>query len=178
MKKWIAMLLVLTMVVGFTACGNKQGGETTGETTTAPVMDKPESALEILQTVWDKFGDEEKFYAMGGDMNNLVENGPGKYSLEDEGLTATLLVPAEQVANIDDAASLTHGMMLNNFTCGVYHVTSDAKAFAEAMYQVISTNPWICGKPEKLMVAVIGGENVLAAFGIEATIKRSETTPK
>ena len=183
MKKLIAMLLVLTMAVGFTACGNKQSGnettgQTDGQTTTTTAVDKPESALEILETVWNKFGDEEKFYAMGGDMNNLVENAPGKYSLEDEGLTATLLVPADQVANIDDAASLTHGMMLNNFTCGVYHVKTDAKAFADAMYQVISTNPWICGMPEKLMVAVIGGEYVLAAFGIEDAINPFETKLK
>jgi hypothetical protein len=164
MKKWIAMLLVLTMALGLAACGNKNGGD---ETTTGAPEVKPASALEILETVWNSYADEDKFFAMGGDMNNLVENAPGKYSLEDEGLTATLLVPEDQIANIDQAASLVHGMMLNNFTCGAYHVTGDADAFAKVMYDTISTNPWICGTPEKLIVAVIGGEYVVAAFGIE-----------
>lgn len=175
MKKWIAMLLVLTMTLGLAACGNKNGGE---ETTTGIQEVKPTSALEILQTVWNAYGEDEKFFAMGGDMNNLVENGPGKYSLEDEGLTATLLVPEDQIANIDDAASMVHGMMLNNFTCGVYHVTGDADAFAKVMRDTIAANPWICGTPEKLIVAVIGGEYVLALFGIEDAVNPFEAQLK
>ena len=163
MKKLIAMLLVLTMAASLVACGNNGGAETT-TTTTAPAA-VAESALEILETVWGSYAEDEKFFAMGGDMNNMVDNAPGAYSLEDEGLTATLLVPADQIANIDEAASLVHGMMLNNFTCGAYHVTGDAEAFAEAMYNAISTNPWMCGQPEKMIIAVIG-EYVVACFGI------------
>lgn len=162
MKKVIALILVLTMAMGLVACGSNAGGN---ETTTA-AEEKPASALEILETVWGSYADDEKFFAMGGDMNNMVDNAPGAYSLEDEGLTATLLVPADQVANLDQAASLVHGMMLNNFTCGAYHVTGDAAAFADAMYNAISTNPWMCGMPEQLLVAVIGGEYVVACFGI------------
>ncbi len=171
MKKWIAMLLVLTMTLGLVACGNKNGGD---ETTTGAPEVKPASTLEILETVWNSYAEEDKFFAMGGDMTNLVENGPGKYSLEDEGLTATLLVPEDQIKNIDEAASMVHGMMLNNFACGVYHVTGDVNAFAQAMYNAISTNPWICGTPEKLIVAIIGGEYVLALFGIEDAVNPFE----
>lgn len=161
MKKIIAMLLVLTMAAGLVACGNNAGAETTG------VQDvKPGSALEMLETVWGSYAEDEKFFAMGGDMNNMVDNAPGKYSLDDEGMTATLLVPADQIANLDEAASLIHGMMLNNFTCGAYHVTGDAQAFAEAMYNAISTNPWMCGQPEEMLIAIVGGEYVVAAFGI------------
>ncbi len=167
MKKMIAMLLVLTMALGLVACANNGGAETT---TTGVQEVKPASALEILETVWGSYADDEKFFAMGGDMNNMVDNAPGKYSLEDEGLNATLLVPVDQIANIDEAASLVHGMMLNNFTCGAYHVTGDAEAFAKAMYEAISTNPWMCGQPEKLIVAIIGGEYVVALFGINDAV--------
>ncbi len=173
MKKVIAMLLVLTMAVGFTACGTNKGADST---TTAPQMEMPESALEILEKTWAAYG-SEKFFAMGGDMNQLVENGPGKYSLEDEGITATLLVPADQVANIDEAASLVHGMMLNNFTCGAFHVTGDAEAFAKVMRDTIAANPWICGTPEKLVVAVIG-EYVVSFFGIDDAVSPFETALK
>jgi len=173
MKKIIAMLLVLTMALGLVACGNNGGAETT-TTAPAPVA---ASALEILETVWGSYADDEKFFAMGGDMNNMVDNAPGAYSLEDEGLTATLLVPTEQIANIDEAASLVHGMMLNNFTCGAYHVTGDVNAFAEAMYGAISTNPWMCGQPEKLIVAVIG-EYVVALFGINDAVNPFEAKLK
>ena len=172
MKRVIAMLLALACVMGLVACGNNaQGGETT---TTPAAQDQVASALEILETVWGSYADDEKFFAMGGDMNNMVDNAPGAYSLEDEGLTATLLVPADQIANLDEAASLVHGMMLNNFTCGAYHVTGDVNAFAEAMYTAISTNPWICGQPEKLIVAIVGGEYVVAMFGINDAINPFE----
>ena len=166
MKKIIAMLLVLTMAMGLVACGNNGGGETTTAATTTEALEVPGSALEILETVWSAYGEEEKFFAMGGDFNNPVDNAPGKYDIADEGMTATLLVPAEQLSNVDDAASLVHGMMVNHFTCGAFHVTGDVDAFVEAMYNAISGNRWMCGMPEKLTIAVIGGEYVVAAFGL------------
>ncbi len=171
MKKIIALLLVLTMAMGLIACGN--GGNT--DTTTTPETTEGKtntgasgSALEILETVWNGVPEDNRFFVMGGDMNNMVDNAPGAYSLEDEGLTATLLVPAEQIANLDQAASLVHGMNLNNFTCGVYHVVEggDVVGFADAMYEAISNNPWMCGFPEKMLIAVIDESYVLVAFGI------------
>lgn len=173
MKKLIALLLVLTMAMGLVACGNNGGGETTG--TTDAAVEVPGSALEILETVWGAYAEEDKFFAMGGDFTNPVDNAPGKYNIEDEGMTATLLVPEDQLANVDDAASLVHAMNLNNFTCGVFHVTGDAAAFAEAMRGAISTNPWMCGMPEEMIVAIIGGEYVLAAFGISDAMGPFET---
>ena len=159
MKKLISALLVVVMVFAFAGCVNNEPTE--------PEIDLPASALEILQTAW---GTESPFFAMGGDFENTVDNAPGAYSLTDEGLTATLLVPAEQVANIDEAASLVHGMMLNNFTFGAYHVTGDVNAFVEAMHTAIANNPWMCGMPEKMIIAVVGGEYVVAGFGINDAV--------
>ena len=171
MKKLIAMLLALTCVFGLVACGGNANNETPE---TDPVV-KPASALEVLQKTWAAVAEDKKFPVMGGDFENIKDNAPGNYNLADEGLSATLLVPADQVANIDQAASLVHAMNLNNFTCGAYHVTGDAAAFAEAMYNAISTNPWMCGMPEKLIIAVIGGEYVVACFGINDTMGNFET---
>ena len=112
------MVLALVLTVGLAACGKQGGGATEGEK-----MEVPTSALEILEKIWGAYGDEEKFFAMGGDYGNPVENAPGNYDLKDEGLVYNLQVPADQLANIDQAATLVHSMMLNNFGCGVYHVT-------------------------------------------------------
>ncbi len=168
MKKWIAMLLALTLATGLAACGATENKEN---------VNVPASALEVLEKTWGAMAEENKFYAMGGDVNNMVENAPGAFDPKNEGITGTLLVPAEQVANVDQAASLMHGMLANNFTCGVFHVTqgADAAAFAEAMKNAISTNPWMCGMPEKMLIAVVGGEYVLAAFGINDAITPFET---
>ena len=128
MKKLIALLLVLTMAVGLVACaksGNNNDNTTVPTETTEPTASNvgaTDSALTILETIWNGVPEDNKFFVMGGDMNNMVDNAPGAYSLESEDLSFQLLVPAEQIANLDQAASLFHGMNLNNFTCGVYHI--------------------------------------------------------
>ena len=164
MTKIIAMLLAVMLAASMAACGNTAGGSDT----TGAKAEFPASALEILEKVWGSYADDEKFFCYGGLAGeSMVENAPGKVDITDtDGLTYTLLVPADQTANIDDAASLVHGMLANNFTCGVFHVTGDAKAFGEAMKNAVMNNQWMCGMPEKVLVSVIGGEYALVAFGI------------
>ena len=195
MKKMISMLLVLVMVLSlFAACGNKNDvdetiPEETQPVTDAPAVDEPavdepavdapavdapasSGALAVLDAVWAATEEHEKFPAMGGDANNMVDGAPGVFGLNDaEMLTFQLLVPAEQVQNIDDAAALFHGMMLNNFTCGVFHVTGDVKEFADAMYDAIKNNQWMCGFPETMAIITVDGEYVVAAFGLEEIMK-------
>ena len=171
MKKLIAMLLALTCVFGLVACG---GNTTTEETPTTEPVVKPASALEVLEKTWAAVADDNKFPVMGGDFENMVDGAPGAYSLEDEGLSSTLLIPEAEIANVDEAASLVHGMMLNNFTFGAYHVTGDVAAFVEAMHTAITGNRWMCGMPEKLIIAVVGGEYVVAGFGINDAVSPFE----
>ena len=165
MKKIIALLLALVMTASMAACAPAAN---TGETTTAPVETTTEpavtiaSALEILETVWGQFGDDEKFFVMGGDFDNMVDGAPGKASNTDF-LTGNLIVPADQTANITDAASLIHAMNANTFTCAAYAV-ADANAFATAMQTAIQGNQWMCGFPEKLVIAEVGGY-VVVMFG-------------
>ena len=180
MKKIFAMILALAMVLSMAACGEKAPAETNApetqapETTEAPVV-VPANSLEILETVWGLFADSEKFPVMGGDYETMVDSAPGAVNVATpDFLMGTLLVPEAEVANVTDAASLVHAMMLNNFTCGVFHV-ADAAAFADAMYAQISTNPWMCGMPEKMVIAVIGGEYVLAMFGVNDAVNPFET---
>ncbi len=163
MKKLISLLLALAMVAAAAAgCSNNAANDSTDGTAAAG----PASALEILEKVWGAYTEDQKFLAMGGDTNNLVENAPGKFAVTDtDGLSYSLLVPAEQMANIDDAASLIHGMMSNNFTGGAFHVTGDVAAFAEAMKTAVLNNQWMCGMPETVIVAVIG-DYVVMAYGL------------
>ena len=164
MKKLITVCLALVMVLSMVACGNKNT-ETPSEP--ADTVEVPGSALEILENVWALYTDDEKFPVIGGDANNMVDGAPGAFGIEDKDMLAyQLLVPADQAGNIDEAASLFHGMMLNNFTCGVFHVTGSAQDFAKAMVDAVKNNQWMCGMPETMLVSVIGGEYVLMAFGI------------
>ena len=56
MKKITALALALVMMLTlFAGCGKKEPVET------APQQQLPASALEILENVWAKYGDDEKF---------------------------------------------------------------------------------------------------------------------
>ena len=162
MKKYIALLLALVTLLTLTACGKKDNSGAMDNTTAAPMV-MPESALELLQTVWNSYGEGDKFYAMGGNynedeaLNNNVENAPGKQALDDDGLTTKLMVPSAQVANIAEAASLMHGMMANNFTCGAYHVADAAnvETVVNGIKEATLNNQWMCGFPEKLIVVTV-----------------------
>lgn len=190
MKQLISLLLALTLAVGLAACGS--ASDNTPETTETPTAStegltedtlapvetpEPNEATTVLSTIWAAVPEENRFFAMGGDLNSMVNNDAGNYSLEDEGLTASLLVPADQIANLSCASSVMHGMLQNNFTCGVYKMTegADAAAFADAMKASIANAQWICGMPEKLVIAIIDGEYVLAAYGINDAIAPFET---
>ena len=165
MKRTIACLLALILAFGLVACGN------TNNTKETEALDVPASALEILTTIWEGVPEEKRFFAAGGMGEGAADNAPGTFPLDDEGITSMLLVPQDKLGDVDQAASLVHAMMLNNFTAGAFHVTGDAAAFADAMYAAISQNQWMCGMPEHLTVAVIGGEYVLAYFGINDALE-------
>lgn len=182
MKKLIAMLLAVILVMGLVACGAEENTNTpatpsTSATTEAPKKNSEATATEMLSPIWKAVPEENRFFAMGGDFSAPVDNDAGNYSLEDEGLTASLMVPADQIPNLLNAASLMHAMMANNFTCGMYQVSveADVNAFAEAMKASFSNAQWICGQPEKMLIAVVNGEYVLAAFGINDAINPFET---
>ena len=189
MKKIISLVLVAVMALSLVACGTKTPAETTAPVTeapietTAPVTEAPETeapvetqtpvastgALAVLENIWNLYGEGEKFAVIGGNIEANIMDAPGNYDMAyAENLTWNLLVPAEQLANVDEAATMIHMMNANTFTCGVVHLTegTDAAAFAQVMRDAIQGNQWMCGFPETLTVAVIGGEYVLIAFGV------------
>ena len=169
MKKLFALVLAFALALSMAACAPAGSNDTTPPTTTEPTettetTEAPvviASAVEILETVWAQFGDDEKFFAMGGDFDNMVDGAPGAVNVAStDFLTGNLIVPADQTANITDAASLIHGMNANTFTCGAYAV-ADVQAFADAMKAAIQGNQWMCGFPEKLVIASVGGYAVV-----------------
>ena len=161
MKKLISMLLVLVMVAAMaTGCANAKPEQT-------DPVNVPASALEILENVWAQYADEEKFFCIGGDFGSPVENAPGNYNVADENFSFQLYIPAEQVANVDQAASLIHGMNANTFTGAAFHAKSgtDVNALATAIRDNVQNAQWMCGVPEKLIIVSDGSGYVVAAFG-------------
>ncbi len=168
MKKLIALLLAMVMMLSLAAC--QPAGDNNEEEETEEKVEKTvENSLEVLEKIWAAYGEDEMFAVIGGNMENPVDGAPGNYDMEyAENLTYNLLVPADQLANVDEAATMIHMMNANTFTAGVVHLTegTDAAAFAEVMQGAIQSNQWMCGFPDSLLIVVFDGEYVLIAYGV------------
>ena len=185
MKKLFALLLALTMVLSLAACASTDNSDDTTPATDGSTpatgdfnTNAPASALEALENIWAAFGDEEKFPVIGGNMESPVDGAPGNYDMAyAENMTYNLLIPADQIANITEAASMIHMMNANTFTCGAFHLAEGVAAadFAATMQSAVQNNQWICGFPETLVIAVVGGEYVLVAFGNNAAMTPFQT---
>lgn len=202
MKKTLALILALVMIMSLAACG-KTPAEDPGATdpgnepaapgegpemdipavmpevsdTDLPVVDLPASgtdmpagdskALNILNTVWATYGEDEKFAAMGGDYSNNVMDAPGGCSLATpEDLDALFGLPTASAGSVSAAASLMHMMNANTFTSACYELAegSDINAFAQSVKDNILARQWMCGFPEILIIVEVDG-CVVSAFG-------------
>ena len=167
MKKIISAVLAAIFVLSFSAC-RAGGSENSGASSDAeqPAVG---SALELLQTVWNSYADDEKFSVIGGDASeeNMTTDAPGKFDTADSAALDSMLgFPAGEADKIDDAASLVHMMNANTFTCGAVHV-QDAAALddvAAAVRENIMNRQWLCGFPEKLVIVTVG-DYVVSFFG-------------
>ena len=154
MKKLIAIALALCVVCSFAACGSSE-----------PSVKLPASALEVLETVWASYGEDEMFFAMGGGYESMTDNKPGAIAATDtDSIQYMLLVPEAELAGVTEAASLLHAMNANTFTAGSFKV-NDAAAFATAMQSAVQGNMWMCGFPEQLVIFTFGNEFAVVAFG-------------
>ena len=160
MKKLIAILLAVACVAVLAACA---GGNSDDGAAASSYAD----TVEVLNTVWATYEDENKFPIGGGDFDNMTMDVPGKFDIaQTEQLDTSLALPASQVENIEDAASLVHMMNANTFTGAAYKLKdgTDVAAFADEFKTKLDGTRWMCGFPEKFIV-VKSGSYVVTAFG-------------
>ena len=130
---------------------------------------KPSSPLNLLNTVWKSYSEDDKFPASGGDYSeeNAKDDAPGKFDVSDSAvLESTLAVPEDSADLLKKAASLTHMMNLNTFTAGAFQLkdSKNADKFAKAMKESIENRRWVCGFPDKFVIIKVNGY-VVSAFG-------------
>lgn len=201
MKKVIALLLAVLTVCSLAACAAKAPAEdqtdkdqTTENQTTEDQKPEEETvkipdALTLLNEVWAKYAEEDKFSAAGGDYDeaNMKDDAPGKVGLaKPEDVEYLLSFPQADVEKIDDAASLMHMMNANTFTCGAFHVTSkdDVETVASDLRDAIQSKQWMCGFPDKLViftydqyvVSLYGDEELVNTFRDKFTATYSDST--
>ena len=167
MKKLVALMLTLVLVLGITACGGAgKGGAVKDDT-------EGKAAVDILNDVWAVYGEDEKFAIVGGDYETMVPDAPGTVNVSDgEALDSLLGYPADQTDLIDDGASMMHMMNQNTFTAAVYHVTDAGNVadVAKALKDNIMNRQWMCGFPDDLVICSVGTNYVVAVFGAEEVV--------
>ncbi len=164
MKKLIALLLALVMILALAACGSGAAPETEQNAAAEEL-----TPLALLESVWTLYGEDEKFAVMGGNPEAGIMDAPGSWDMAmTEGLIYSLLIPGEDMQNVTEAATMIHMMNANTFTGGAVKLAegTDTAAFAANVRDAIAGNQWICGFPEKMLIAEAGG-CVVIAFGVE-----------
>ena len=118
-------------------------------------------ALSILTAVWNTYSDDEKFPATEDAPISMDISSTDNYSY-------LLTFPAEDASLIDGAASLTHMMNLNTFTCGAFHAVSaqDAAKLADDLHTAIADKHWMCGFPDKMVIVTLD-QSVISLYGHE-----------
>jgi len=101
-----------------------------------------------------------------------VDNAAGKFDISNvDEVERLLCYPAAEIAKIDSAASLIHMMNQNIFSAGAYRLAgeADAAALADSINKTFQARHWMCGFPDKLIVASVG-DYLVSAFGNEELI--------
>lgn len=183
MKKKIVLLMCTVLMMVLVGCGQSNAGQSNdtetsdGDTTETVSVDAVDSA-DLLTKVWNTYEEADKFPIGGGDYENMVMDTVGAFDVtKTEDLDSLLGMPAAGAAMIDDAASMMHMMNANTFTAGAYHLTdaSNQQALADALKDNIMNRQWMCGFPDTLLIASVGGEYMVSAFGNAEIIETFKT---
>lgn len=168
MKKKIILLMCTVLMMTLFGCGKSNETQTPdGDTTVSITVDVADSA-DLLTKVWNTYEEADKFPIGGGDYENMVMDTVGAFDVtKTEDLDSLLGMPVAGAAMIDDAASMMHMMNANTFTAGAYHLADASlqQDLADLLKDNIMNRQWMCGFPDTLLIASVGDEYVVSAFG-------------
>lgn len=185
MKKLFAFLLIAALIAALTGCRPAAPADTTPSTqpSTAPTDTPTQGTTEtptqgtagaetdsakILANIWQAYAENERFAVYGGAVENSVADAPGDLDISNaEELTGRYLLPQEQLSSVKEAASMVHLMNNNIFTAVVFRLSDGAEmqTVAKALRDNVQGNQWICGQPDKLLVADMKDGHLLMVFG-------------
>ena len=158
MKKFLAVLLACAALFTLAACGKTGEKEPEVVEPAAPEVTAA-SPEEIINTVWNGLDEDKKFPAMGGNPEEMNEDGAAAFDMSDaESVLSFLHISEETSAMTDGAASLIHAMNANTFTSAAFHLAEgqDMDAFVSAVKEDVLSTQWICGFPDTLVIFTLG----------------------
>ena len=183
MKRYTALFLALALAFCLTACRRmtEEPTETVTEPATQPsetegnkLPQEANSSAGILASIWSSYGEDDRFAVYGGMMEDPVDNAPGNLDLTNgDELASKYLLNADLLAQVEEGASLVHLMNSNVFSAAVIRLKAEVntEAFAKTLRNNIQNNQWICGQPDKLLIASPQNGYLLVAFGSEEAMR-------
>lgn len=162
MKKLISVLLILVMTLGIFAGCADQTNTNSGTKTNNNKENVEITPLSILANTLALYTAEDVKFNVSLDMGiDMEENA--------ESLSWLVYVPEDQLENVTAAATMIHSMNVNSFTGAAIQLKEevDAEAFATTLKDAILGTQWMCGFPEKLIVATVGENFVVVVFGLD-----------
>ncbi len=191
MKKFLALALAVLTVLALVSCGgpaetkpdesskapeSTKAPDDTKAPETEPTPDVPTTsvAVDALNSIWEKVGENDRFPAVGGMIENSVDGAAGQYNKDNaDEMDRQLGLPNEFASKVDDVASLFHMMNNNTFTGAAYHFTTaaDAEAAVKAIEDNIHDRHWLCGFPDTLVILSLPGNILVSAFGNDEIIQ-------
>jgi len=125
-------------------------------------------SCQYLAAIWEKFPEAERFAAYGGTVESATDNAPGELDMQNtEELTTKYLLPQDMLESVSEGASLVHMMNSNIFTAAVVKLRQPDQLtpLYEAWRNAIQNNRWICGQPDRLLMAKLDQDHLLMSFG-------------
>ena len=182
MKKLIALLLAVVMVMSMVACGTNNN-TTAGETeNTEPAKGADEvfnaavaKFLATLAPLFDVAVEDMQYFFGGGyfseDETTVKMGEAGKTPLDVEDAVNTFkmvsLISEETFAKIDDAAVFHHSMNMNTFAASSMKVANaaDVESVANSLKNSVGGNEvWDCGFPERYLIITVDAY-VISVYG-------------
>lgn len=168
MKKILAIVMALVLVLSFASCGgnNTETSSTPDTSSTETVTGK--TSLDVLNDLWAAYPDEDKFFVAEEGMepfSPFVEPAAFEYETAEE-IDNFLGFPAAEGAKVKNVAFFMHMMNANSLTVAAVQLEgADKTAVANAIKDNIMNRQWMCGFPERLYVVSVG-DVIVYAFGL------------
>ena len=160
-KKVIMSIVAVALVVAISVIAVGCGAG-------APKMEFTDTA-DVINKVVDTYAEDNKFFAIGGDINTPVDGKAGLMAMSDtETINSMLHTNDELLSEVDEVASFVHAMNANTFTSGAFKLKSagNAETFATSLKTSVLATQWMCGFPEKIVIFTVnGGDYVVYAIG-------------
>ena len=160
-KKVIMSIVAVALVVAISVIAVGCGAG-------APKMEFTDTA-DVINKVVDTYAEDNKFFAIGGDINTPVDGKAGLMAMSDtETINSMLHTNDELLSEVDEVASFVHAMNANTFTSGAFKLKSagNAETFATSLKDSVLATQWMCGFPEKIVIFTVnGGDYVVYAIG-------------